>query len=261
MFLNLAAYLFTDLQDLPALRRTMQERGRELDLRGTVLLAPEGINLCLSGPAADARAFARFLREDERLAGLEFKESRSRSHSFNRFLVKLKKEIITFGRPSFRPASGRAAAVAPATLARWLDRGRDDEDRPVVMVDTRNGFEVEVGRFAGAVDPGLGSFTELPEAMRRHRPALAGKRVVTYCTGGIRCEKAALHLASEGIDHIVQLDGGVLKNFEEIGGRHWEGELYVFDRRVSLTPDLRPGSWSQDYPSRRIRPEHRKAGT
>jgi len=124
----------------------------------------------------------------------------------------------------------------------------------VVMVDTRNGFEVEVGHFDGAVDPQLKSFTDLPQALEERRHQLGGRRIVTYCTGGIRCEKAALFLAANGYEHVVQLEGGVLKYFEEVGARHWRGELFVFDKRVSLKPDLSPGTWKQDYGSREIRP-------
>ena len=254
MFLNLASYLFTGLDDLPALRREVHAAGIDLCMRGTVLLAPEGINVFVCGMEANARAFASRLREDPRLAGLAFKESWSAQQSFNRLLVKVKREIITFRRPEHQPARGRAPAVAAAGLARWLDRGRDDEGRPVALVDTRNAFEIEVGAFAGAIDPGVRSFTELPRALEPYRDSLAGKRVVTYCTGGIRCEKAALYLSASGVEHVVQLEGGVLKYFEEIGERHWRGELFVFDRRVSLKPDLRPGTWEQDYGSRKVRP-------
>jgi UPF0176 protein len=254
MYLNLASYLFADLEDLPALRRSTLESGRSHGVRGTVLLAPEGINVFVCGPEAGARAFAAGLAQAPGLAGLAFKESWSAKQRFNRLLVTLKQENITCRQPGCRPASGRAAAVGAAALARWLDRGTDDEGRPVALLDTRNAFEIVVGAFAGAIDPGVSSFTGLPAALEPHREALAGKRVVTYCTGGIRCEMAALYLAANGFDHVVQLDGGVLKYFEEVGERHWQGELFVFDRRVSLTPDLQPGSWEQDYGSREIRP-------
>lgn len=254
MYLNLASYLFTDLDELPPLRTAIFETGQRLAMRGTVLLAPEGVNVFVCGLEADARAFAAYLKRDTRLAALEFKESWSAQHSFNRLLVKLKKEIITFRQPRYRPAGKRAASIDASSLARWLDRGTDDDGRAVVMVDTRNAFETRVGSFAGAVDPALNAFTELPEALQGYREALAGKRVVTYCTGGIRCEKAALYLADNGFENVVQLEGGVLKYFEEVGGRHWQGELFVFDKRVSLTPDLKPGTWEQDYTSREIRP-------
>ena len=259
MYLNLASYLFTELDELPTLRLGIHRAGQGLAMRGTVLLAPEGINVFVCGLETDARAFAAYLKDDARLATMAFKESWSGQHSFNRLLVKLKKEIITFRQPEFRPARKRAASVDAASLARWLDRGSDDDGRPVVMVDTRNAFETQVGAFAGAIDCGLASFTELPQALAAHREALAGKRVVTYCTGGIRCEKAALYLSANGVEHVVQLEGGVLKYFEQVGERHWQGELFVFDKRVSLRPDLKPGTWEQDYTSRQIRPAVRSS--
>jgi UPF0176 protein len=254
MYLNLASYLFTDLQDLPALRQDIRQAGIDLSMRGTVLLAPEGLNAFVCGLESDARDFARRLRNIDGLGSLAFKESWSDRQSFNRLLVKVKKEIITFRQPDCRPAAGRAPSVDAASLARWLDQGSDDEGRPVVMVDARNAFETQVGRFAGAIDPGIGSFTQLPASLEQRRRELDGRRIVTYCTGGIRCEKAALHLAATGFEHVVQLEGGVLTYFEEVGGRHWQGELFVFDKRVSLKPDLTPGTWEQDYSSREIRP-------
>ncbi|MDO5101924.1 MAG: rhodanese-like domain-containing protein [Lautropia sp.] len=252
-YLNLAAYHFADLSELPALRRHLQAKGKEADMRGTILLTPEGINIMLSGPLESARAFKDVLRGMPGLASMHIKESLSSEQSFNRYLVKIKKETITFRQPQIRPADGRAATVSPTTLARWLDAGHDDEGREIAIVDTRNDFEVQVGQFKGAINPHIHKFTELPEALEPHRPALAGKRVVTYCTGGIRCEKAALWMAENGYDNVVQLDGGVLDYFELTGGKHWEGELFVFDRRVSLTTELKPGTWEQDFDSREVR--------
>ena len=254
MYLNLASYLFTDLSDLPTLREEIRQSGMNLSVQCTVLLAPEGINAFFCGLEDEARAFAGHLQAKDGLGALAFKESWSERQSFNRLLVKVKKEIITFRQPGCTPAQGRAPTVDATSLARWLDHGTDDDGRPVVMLDARNAFETQVGHFAGAVDPGLASFTQLPTALEERRCDLAGRRIVTYCTGGIRCEKAALHLKATGYEHVVQLEGGVLKYFEEVGGRHWEGELFVFDKRVSLKPDLTPGTWEQDYSSREIRP-------
>lgn len=252
-YLNLAAYQFADLTDLPGLRARLLDEGRRADMRGTILLAPEGVNLMLSGPVESARGFADFLRSIPALADMHIKESLSDAQSFNRFLVKIKKETITFRQPQIRPADGRADTVSPETLARWLDAGHDDDGREIAIIDTRNDFEVQVGRFRNAINPHIRKFTELPEALEAHRPALDGKRVVTYCTGGIRCEKAALWMADNGYRHVVQLDGGILDYFERTGGRHWDGELFVFDRRVSVRTDLSPGSWEQDFDTREVR--------
>ncbi|MDO4636852.1 MAG: rhodanese-like domain-containing protein [Lautropia sp.] len=260
-YLNLAAYQFTDLDNLPALRSHLQSEGDRLDMRGTILLTPEGINIMLSGPENNARAFCDILRAEPALARLHIKESLSNTQSFNRFLVKIKRETITFRQPDIRPADGRAATVSPDTLARWLDAGHDDEGRALAVIDTRNDFEIEVGHFHNAINPHIHKFTDLPAALESHRPALVGKRIVTYCTGGIRCEKAALWMSANGYEHVVQLDGGVLDYFQQTGGRHWDGELFVFDRRVSLTPQLQPGSWTQDFQTRTVHPAHDTSNT
>lgn len=241
MFLNLSAYRFVDLDDLPARRTRLQAAGAALGLRGTILLAPEGINLFASGPQDAIDALLRLLDDDPALAQLPARRTWSEAPAFDRWRVRLKREIITLRQPAVRPRSGRAPAVDPATLDRWLQQGRDDEGREVVMVDTRNRYEIDAGSFAGALDPGLRSFGEFPAAMARLRERLAGKRVVTFCTGGIRCEKAALWMADAGFEHVLQLDGGVLGYFETVGGRHWHGDLFVFDKRETLKPERSAG--------------------
>jgi UPF0176 protein len=130
--------------------------------------------------------------------------------------------------------------VDAATLARWLDAGHDDAGRPVVTLDTRNAFEVDHGRFRGAIDWRITKFSEFPQALLAHREALMEKTVVSYCTGGIRCEKAALFMREAGLDHVFQLDGGILQYFEETGGAHFDGACFVFDEREALGPDLAP---------------------
>jgi UPF0176 protein len=142
--------------------------------------------------------------------------------------------------PTIRPDAGRAPAVDAKTLARWLDAGRDDDGRPVVTLDTRNAFEVGYGRFHNAIDWNIAKFTDFPAQVQAHRSELQGKRVVSYCTGGIRCEKAAIYMAEAGIEHVVQLDGGILKYFEEVGGAHFDGDCFVFDEREALDPALDP---------------------
>lgn len=236
--LNVAAYLFTPIDDAADLRPTLLTRATDADLRGTILLAPEGINLFLAGEATAVRGFVAALRADPRFAALETKESWSQRQPFQRMLVKVKSEIIRMNHPTIRPADGRAASVDAATLRRWLDRGHDDQGRDVVMLDTRNAFEVGYGTFTEALDWRIEKFTEFPQAVAEHRADLEGKTVVSFCTGGIRCEKAALYMQEIGIPHVLQLEGGILKYFEEIGGAHFEGNCFVFDEREALSPDL-----------------------
>ena len=241
--LNVSAYLFTRIADPGALRLVLRDRAEAADLRGTILLAEEGINLFLASDAARVRGFVDALRADERFAALQTKESWSDAVPFGRMLVKVKREIIRMDRPDVRPQDGRAPAVSPQTLRRWLERGSDDHGREVVLVDTRNAFEVDHGTFAGARDWRIERFTQFPAAADAHRDELAGKAVVSFCTGGIRCEKAALYLRDGGVD-AYQLDGGILGWFAAEGDAHWSGDCFVFDGREALDPDLtaRPAS-------------------
>jgi UPF0176 protein len=239
MIVNVAAYRFVPLADLPALRDAVRTRAEALVLKGTVLLAPEGINLFLAGAREAIDGFLDWLRADRRFADLPVKESLSDNVPFGRLRVRLKREIITLRAP-VAPHQGRAPAVEPATLKRWLDQGHDDAGREVVLLDTRNDYETEVGRFAGAIDYRVPSFTALPDAVLADRERYLGKTIVSYCTGGIRCEKAALHLAGQGLGDVLQLEGGILRYLEETDGSHWEGDCFVFDGRGAVDRDLRP---------------------
>ena len=235
--LNISAYLFTAIDDPALLRTVLKARAEAAELKGTILLAEEGINLFLAGDADAVRRFVDALREDPRFAGLTTKESWSSDQPFRRMIVKVKREIIRMDHPTINPAVDRAPAVAPETLRRWLDQGRDDTGREVVLLDTRNAFEVDYGTFEGALDWRIERFTQFPDAAAAGRADLEGKTVVSFCTGGIRCEKAALYLGDLGVD-ALQLDGGILGYFEQVGSDHFTGECFVFDEREALTPEL-----------------------
>lgn len=236
--LNISCYKFTPLNDAEQLRETLLQRASDLDLKGTVLLAEEGINFFLAGPAQAVHSFVDQLKQDTRFADLMPKESWSETVPFRKMLVKVKKEIIRMDHPAIRPANGRAPSVSPVTLRRWLEQGYDDEGREVVTLDTRNDYEVDEGAFAGTVDWRLTKFTEFPPALREHKAQFEGKTVVSYCTGGIRCEKAAILMRDEGIENVYQLEGGILKYFEETDGKFYDGGCFVFDGRDSLATDL-----------------------
>jgi len=241
MIVNTAAYHFVALAEPQALADTVRERAEALGLKGSVLVAGEGINLFLAGEAAAIDTFYGALRDDPRLAPIQVKYSQSEAMPFARLKVKVKPEIISFRREDASPlGTARAPAVAPADLARWLRQGHDDQGRRVVMLDTRNRQEIEYGTFAGALTLPITRFTELPEALAPHRQALADATVVSFCTGGIRCEKAALWMRADGMDNVLQLDGGILGYFEAAGGEGYEGGCFVFDERVALDPQLRP---------------------
>lgn len=236
--LNVSAYLFSPLEDRETLRERLLARGQALGLRGTILLTPEGVNLFLAGPAGDLRTFLDEVREVPGLSGLTTKESWSQAQPFRKLLIKLKDEMIRMNHPMIKPSEGRAPSVSPTDLRRWLSQGHDDEGREVVMLDTRNAFEVDYGTFAGTLDWRIEKFSDFPAAVSEHRAELEGKTVVTFCTGGIRCEKANLYLHDVGLDNTLQLDGGILNYFEQVGGEHWEGDCFVFDEREALRPDL-----------------------
>ena len=236
--LNISSYQFTPLPDAAELRPVLLARALALDLKGTILLATEGINLFLAGPENKVREFVAQLRTDARFAELQPKESWSDTTPFKKMLVKVKNEIIRMNHPAIQPAQGRAPAVSAATVRRWLEAGVDDAGRPVVALDTRNDFEVDAGTFVGAIDWRITKFTEFPDAFRAHKADLEGKPVVSFCTGGIRCEKAAILMREEGLEHVYQLDGGILKYFEETDGKHYAGGCFVFDERRALGHDL-----------------------
>lgn len=236
--LNLAAYRFWPVADPQATRDALDAAGRALGVKGTILVTPEGLNAFLAAAETPCRTMLDRLRAVPGFETLQAKESRSATVPFKRFKVKVKKEIIRMDHPTIRPADRRAPAVDAKTLARWLDEGSDDRGNAVVMLDTRNGFEVDRGRFENAIDWRIGKFTDFPAAVQAHREALQGKTVVSYCTGGIRCEKAALYMHELGLTNVLQLDGGILKYFEETDGRHWQGDCFVFDEREALAPDL-----------------------
>ena len=238
--LNISAYKFVGLSDMGRWRESIRSQAESQSLKGTVLLAEEGINLFVAGAAPGVHAFLVWLRSQEAFADLAVKESWSEVAPFGKLLVKVKPEIIRMNHPTIRPQAQRAPAVDAKTLARWLRAGVDDAGREVVTLDTRNAFEVDHGRFRGALDWRLDKFSAFPAALDAHRAELDGKTVVSYCTGGIRCEKAALLMAEAGVARVLQLEGGILKYFEETGGGHFEGNCFVFDDRRTLNDTLAP---------------------
>jgi UPF0176 protein len=241
--LNISTYRFVELDDLPVLRARLHASAAAGGLKGTILLASEGINLFLAGPADALRGWvARELHADPRFAGLETKDSFSDAPPFRHLKVRIKREIIRMNDARIRPQQGRAPAVAPAALARWIAQGHDDAGRPVALLDTRNAFEVDAGTFAGAHDWRLEKFSDFPAAFDARRAELEGKTVVSFCTGGIRCEKAALFMRERELPGVLQLEGGILGYFAATGGvaPGWEGRCFVFDDRETLDAGLAP---------------------
>ncbi|MDQ3057654.1 MAG: sulfurtransferase [Pseudomonadota bacterium] len=240
MVLNIAAYKFVHIADPDALALQLRAQAETGALLGTILLAHEGLNLFLAGSDAAIEAFIEALRADPRFADLGIKRSRSTTQPFARLKVKVKPEIISFRQCDASPLETRAPAVAPETLARWITHGHDDAGKRLVLLDTRNRQEVAHGSFVGALTLPIDRFTQFPDAIAGHRDDLANATVVSFCTGGIRCEKAAMWMRANGMDNVLQLDGGILGYFEQVGGEGYDGACFVFDERVALDAALQP---------------------
>ena len=228
--INIAGYKFIPLNQLAVLRELLLNHCTVLGCKGTILLGDEGINLSLAGVPESIAAFKDFLRQDERFADMTFRESYSAQQPFNFMKVKIKNEIITLGLPEVKPEEQRAPSIDPVELKQWLD-----EKREFTLLDTRNDYEVRFGTFQNATHFEMSDFGEFPE----HASTLpTDKPVVMFCTGGIRCEKAALHLLNAGFSKVLQLEGGILNYFQEVGGEHYQGECFVFDQRVAVNANL-----------------------
>jgi|JI9StandDraft_2_1071091.scaffolds.fasta_scaffold20787_3 UPF0176 protein len=238
-FLTAAFYKFVELSDFAQLRAPLLDCCNENHVKGTILLAQEGINGTIAGSPEGIYAVLAFLRRDSRLADLTHKESSSEKPPFYRMKVRLKREIVTMGVPHINPNLMAGKYVKPDEWNKLLD------DPDVVVVDVRNDYEVSIGTFKGAINPKTKSFSELPEWVR-HESALRNKpKVAMFCTGGIRCEKSTAFLRSEGFQEVYHLEGGILKYLETVpeAESRWEGECFVFDERVSVTHGLKPGEY------------------
>jgi UPF0176 protein len=231
---NISTYRFAELTGLKELREELIRHCKNWELKGTILLSTEGINMFVAGGAEEIDKLLAKLRKIPGLEDLTPKVSISETQPFNRMLVRIKKEIISFGVESIRPANYTSPKIAATELKRWLDEGK-----PVTLLDTRNDYEVKLGTFKGALIPHINTFREFPNAVRQMPEELKDQPVVMFCTGGIRCEKAGPFMEQEGFRNIYQLDGGILKYFEECGGDHYDGECFVFDQRVGVDPGLR----------------------
>jgi UPF0176 protein len=232
-----ALYHFASLPDFRDKQQALKEQCLALGIRGTLLLAEEGINGTISGSREGIDAILAYIRSDERLQGLDHKESFTDSHPFRRMKVKLKKEIVTLGVPEVDPNRLVGTYVEPED---WNALISDPE---VVVIDTRNDYEVALGTFQHAVDPKTHSFREFPAFVREHYDPSKHRKVAMFCTGGIRCEKASSFMLGEGYPEVFHLKGGILKYLEKVKPEEslWEGECFVFDHRVGVTHGLAEG--------------------
>ena len=239
---NIAGYKFARLTDLTPLREKLLALCKHRGLKGTILLSSEGLNLCVAGARGEIDALLIMLRALPGMEDLAVKVSESDIKPFRRMLVRIKKEIISFGVDGIDPATRPSPKLSPRDLKQWLDEGR-----PVTLLDTRNDYEIKLGTFRGARAAGIDHFRQFPDAVRRMPPEMKEQPVVMFCTGGIRCEKAGPFMEREGFRHIFQLDGGILKYFEECGSAHYDGECFVFDQRTGLDPHLEESDSTQCF--------------
>jgi len=238
-FLTAAFYKFVELPDYMALRDPLHERCESLGVKGTILLAEEGINGTISGTSAGVHAVLEDLRRDPRLADLEHKESFAAEMPFYRMKVRLKREIVTLGVPGVNPSRMAGTYVTPEEWNALLD------DPDVVFVDVRNDYEVALGTFKGALNPRTKSFSELPQWVANEATLRAKPKVAMFCTGGIRCEKSTAYMRLAGFDEVYHLQGGILKYLETMPEERsrWEGECFVFDERVAIGHGLKQGRY------------------
>ena len=250
-----ALYRFTPFPDPTRLKAPLEEAARANGVKGTLLVAPEGLNGTIAGERAGLDAVLAHIRALPGCESIEVKESTAPTMPFGRMKVRLKREIVTLGQPHVDPTAEVGTYVAPAD---WNALISEDD---VVLIDTRNDYEVAIGTFDGAVDPGTRAFGEFPDWWRANRERFAGKRVAMFCTGGIRCEKASSYLLSEGVEEVFHLQGGILKYLEDIPetSSRWQGECFVFDQRVSVGHGLKPGDFTTCHACRRpLSPEDRR---
>ena len=242
-----ALYKFVRLHGFEQLQQPLLDLMHDNDVRGTLLLADEGINGTISGPRAGVDTVLGWLKQDERLAALEHKESFHDEHPFLRTKVKLKKEIVTMGVEGIDPTRTVGTYLSPEEWNTVIS------DPDTVLIDTRNDYEVEVGTFKGAINPETRTFREFPDYVKETLDPARHKKVAMFCTGGIRCEKSTAYLKEQGFEEVYHLKGGILKYLEEMPKEDslWEGECFVFDERVTVDHDLNPGEFDQCHACRR----------
>jgi UPF0176 protein len=252
MFTIAALYHFTPLSNLPELQKTLRAKCEGLQIKGTILIAQEGINGTIAGSSQDIENFLNFLSNSSEFKGLEWKLSESPNAPFGRMKVRLKLEIVTMGQPDIDPRGSVGRYVEPES---WNELINADD---VIVIDTRNDYEVSIGTFAGAINPKTKSFREFPAWWESNKERFSNQRVAMFCTGGIRCEKSTSYLKSQGVEDVFHLKGGILKYLETVPEQesNWDGECFVFDGRVSVGHGLKVGQHRLCFGCRRpILPE------
>ncbi len=243
LFVVAALYKFVELQDYKEMQKSLLDLCLQHGIRGTLLLAQEGINGTVAGSRSAIDIFKAGLLSDRRFEHLEYKESFSANQPFLRMKVRLKKEIVTIGLPEVSPIKQVGTYINPE------DWNQIISDPDVILIDTRNDYEVSIGAFRGAINPQTQNFREFPAWVEENLADQKKRKVAMYCTGGIRCEKASSYMLSAGFDEVYHLKGGILKYLENIPENQslWEGECFVFDNRVAVKQGLEVGNYDQCY--------------
>lgn len=238
VFHNLAFYKFVAVDNVPETAAAFRSLTDSLDMKGTLIFASEGLNGYVAATPESAEAFISFCQLDARFADIEFKLSLSEFNPYNRMLVKEKKEIVTMGCPGIEPEHFTGEHLDARTLKQWLDTNED-----LILLDTRNTYETKLGSFKTAVIPDIDTFRTFPQWVEDHFSDKKDKKIVTFCTGGIRCEKATAYMRKAGFENVYQIQGGILKYFDEVmglsGDNHYTGDCFVFDHRVAVNPELK----------------------
>lgn len=228
----IAGYKFIPLTNLESLKETLQATSVAAGVKGTILLSKEGINVNLAGNQKQCDTMLDYFKQDKKFNDIVFKTTYGTTTPYTRMLTKIKDEIITFKLPAIDPAKHTARHLPPKTLKKWLDEGKD-----ITLLDARNAYEVAFGTFDNAIYCDISKFNAMPEVEDALHKLDKNKPTVTFCTGGVRCEKSSVHLEQLGFTDVYQIKGGILGYFAECGGAHYHGDCFVFDKRIAVNPE------------------------
>ena len=231
---NITGYKFIPITNTKSLQKLIIKYSTELNLKGTVLISKKGLNFSIAGETESIKSFTEFLCSDKRFSDIDIKTTYNDYQPFRKMLVRIKKEIISMGVDEIDPFISTGDKISPLELQKKLKNNED-----VVLLDTRNEYEVRLGTFEQAIDLNLDSFRDFPKKVDILKNELESKEIVMFCTGGVRCEKASALMLKNGFKNVKQIDGGVINYFKETGGAYWRGDCFVFDDRVALDKNLK----------------------
>ena len=230
---NITGYKFIPITDRKSLQEKILKHSNKLGLKGTVLISEKGLNFSIAGENEAIQDFINFLRSDKRFSEIDIKTTYNEYQPFRKMLVRIKKEIISMGIDEIDPFTFTGEKITPKELHEKLNNNED-----IILLDTRNEYEVRLGTFEDAVDLNLDSFRDFPNKIMSLDQKMKNKEIVMFCTGGVRCEKASALMLKNGFKNVKQIDGGVIKYFVDTGGAYWNGDCFVFDDRVALDKNL-----------------------